>query len=220
MLAAASLLLLITGGAPAMAYEEPRYEVEQRFETFEVRRYSPQLLAGTRVKGEFKQVGSVAFRRLAGFIFGKNRSRTEPGESEKIAMTAPVTQIPVGDTDAGNTYDLFFMMPSDYAREALPVPQDERVQISQVGERRLAALRFSGTWREANYAEHEAELLEAVREAGLEAMGAPIFARYDPPFMPWFLRRNEVLIEIRQPAPSQASVAPSGAHVVSVGDES
>ena len=33
--------------------------------------------------------------------------------------------------------------------------------------------------------------------AGLEEAGEPIWARYDPPFKPWFLRRNEILIGIR-----------------------
>ena len=63
-------------------------------------------------------------------------------------------------------------------------------------ERTLAALRFSGTWGEERFRDHEKQLLAILEARGLEAAGGTIFARYDPPFKPWFLRRNEVLIPI------------------------
>ena len=31
----------------------------------------------------------------------------------------------------------------------------------------------------------------------LEAVGTPVWARYNAPFTPWFLRRNEILIPVR-----------------------
>ena len=36
----------------------------------------------------------------------------------------------------------------------------------------------------------------AMEKEGLRAVGEPVWARYDPPFMPWFLRTNEILVEI------------------------
>jgi hypothetical protein len=60
----------------------------------------------------------------------------------------------------------------------------------------MAAIRYSGTWSEAGYEENEALLEEFIEKRALIKAGEPVWARYDPPFMPWFLRRNEVLIPI------------------------
>jgi len=48
------------------------------------------------------------------------------------------------------------------------------------------------------YVEREGLLFEWIKKRGLEPAGEPIFARYNPPFMPWFLRRNEVLIPLKR----------------------
>ena len=121
-------------------------------------------------------------------------SATETGE--KIEMTAPVEQAPHGkDTD---TYVFSFIMPSKYTLETLPSPVDPRVTLRQVKSRLLAALTYSGTWSEKRYRQHEAALLEAVKNAGLITIGESIFARYNSPFTLWFLRRNEVLVEVEE----------------------
>lgn len=202
-LALAFVLLLLIPGA-AVAYEQPAYEVIGTGAGFEIRRYAPYLVAETEVSGTFRSTGNEAFRRLAGFLFGDNRSR------EKMAMTAPVTQAPAaaGETmamtapviqtrgDASGSYVFAFVMPSKYTRETLPEPTDERIRIREVPARTVAARRFSGTWRGERFVENEQALLAAVATAGLETRGAPIYARYDAPFVPWFLRRNEVMIEL------------------------
>jgi hypothetical protein len=87
-------------------------------------------------------------------------------------------------------------MPSGYTLETLPVPDDPRVRLRRVEPRLAAALAYSGTWSEKRYREKEAVLLAALEAAGLAVVGPPVFARYDPPFMPWFLRRNEVLVDV------------------------
>lgn len=193
-----------------MAYEMPRYEVVEEFEAFELRRYAPYLVAETEVSGDFDDVGGRAFRVLAGYIGGANRAREEiamtapvgqqPAGGEKIAMTAPVLQAPQGG-DA-RSYTFWFVMPSKYTRDTLPEPTDPRVRIREVPSRLLAARRYSGTWSEGRYRRNEAALLAAVDAAGLERVGAPVFARYNAPFTPWFLRRNEVLIEVAPPVPA------------------
>ena len=61
---------------------------------------------------------------------------------------------------------------------------------------RSAARRYSGTWSEARYREHESTLLQAVAQAKLVTVGVSVYARYNSPFSLWFLRRNEVLIEV------------------------
>jgi hypothetical protein len=62
----------------------------------------------------------------------------------------------------------------------------------------MAAVRYSGTWSEASYQKNKSLLEEYIRKRGWTPKGAAVWARYDPPFMPWFLRRNEVLIPIEQ----------------------
>jgi hypothetical protein len=171
----------------AMAYERPAYEVLEKRDDFEVRGYPPYLVAETDVSGTFQSTGNEAFRRLAGYLFGDNRSR------EKTEMTAPVTQTR-GDEEGA--YVFAFVMPSKYTRETLPEPLDERVRIREVPARILAVRRFSGTWRGERFVENEQALLAALAQAGLATVGAPIYARYDAPFKPWFLRRNEVMIEL------------------------
>ncbi len=200
----AAIVLLLAGGV-AIATEEPRYEVVQQFEAFELRRYAPQLLAETEVTGDFDGVGNQAFRILADFIFGNNRRQEkipmtapvgqQPVAGEKIAMTAPVTQTPKVGGGYG-TYVFSFVMPTRYTRETLPQPLDPRVRIREAPAKLVAARRYSGTWSEVRYREQEGILLQAVAEEGFITLGAPVYARYNSPFSLWFLRRNEVLIEV------------------------
>ena len=108
-------------------------------------------------------------------------------------MTAPVTQ-----ERKGEKWRITFLMPSEYTLETLPEPLDERVRLRQTPSRLMAALKYSGTWSSQRYEEKEALLMEMIKERGLTQIGVPVWARYDPPFMPWFLRRNEVLIPVQR----------------------
>jgi hypothetical protein len=193
-----------------MALEEPSYAVVETYPEFELRRYAPYLVAETEVRGGFDEVGNRAFRILAGYIFGDNRrsekmAMTAPvnqrpaGEAgERIAMTAPVTQRPGGGSEA-DTYVLSFIMPSEYTLETLPEPTDSRVRLREVPGRLMAARRYSGRWTRESYEANEAALLQAVEKAGLRPVAAPVYARYNSPFSLWFLRRNEVLVEVVSP---------------------
>jgi SOUL heme-binding protein len=186
-----------------MAIEKPKYRVVQELQGIEVREYAPYLVAETEVTGTREEAGNAGFRRLASYIFGKNR-----GE-KKIAMTAPVTQqkgariamaAPVAQQerpDRGpSTWVIQFMVPSEYTRDNLPEPLDPAIRFHEVPARRVAVLRYSGTWSERRYLEKLAELRAAMERKGLRGVGEPVWARYDPPFMPWFLRTNEILIEL------------------------
>lgn len=189
---------------PAMAIEEPQYRVRETIGSVEVREYAPYLVAETRVAAPFDEAGNQAFSILAGYIFGNNRSQqkmemtapvSQRPASEKVEMTAPVAQR--RDSGAEEAYVFSFVMPARYTRATLPDPLDPRVQIREMPMRVMAVLSFSGTWSQARYAEHESQLLDAVRTAGLKPAGEPVFARYNSPFTLWFLRRNEVMIEIQ-----------------------
>ena len=180
--------------------EQAKYTVLREQKPFEIRRYAPQIVAETTVDAEFDKAGNVAFDRLYGYISGKNRKETSiamtaPVEqktaTEEIAMTAPVTQ-----TASDQAYTVRFVMPDEYTLETLPEPADPDVRLKRIPERKMAAIRYSGTWSQKRYEQKKAELKDFIDEQGLQITGDAIFARYDPPFQLWFLRRNEVLIPV------------------------
>ena len=181
-----------------MALEKPIYRVVEQEGNFELRQYEPYLVAETTVEGDFDTVGNEGFRRLFDYISGKNRKQqsitmtapvSQKTESEKISMTAPVNQVRVGEK-----YRITFVMPAKYTLETLPEPLDTRVKLKAVPGQLIAALRYSGTWSKERYEEKRIRLQALMKQKNLGPAGEPIFARYNPPFMPWFLRRNEVLI--------------------------
>ncbi len=211
------LVVLLSCGGSALAYEQPEYHVVRKYEDFELRRYASYVVAETIVSGEFDEVGNEAFRILAGYISGKNRKQSKipmtapvsqssvETSGEKIAMTIPVVQTPNEKTQGA--YIFSFIMPSKYTLDTLPQPEDSRIRFRQVSARLLAARRYSGTWSEKRYKDNEARLLEAVNAVGLSVVGEPIFARYNSPFTLWFLRRNEVLVEVAAEHDTQSDTA-------------
>jgi hypothetical protein len=197
------LLILFTyvfTGNTALALEEPEFAVVETFPDFELRRYRPYLVAEVEVSGTLRSSGNRAFRILADYIFGGN------GDDERMQMTAPVESIPDTDLDrpafsearatANGSWTYAFVMERRYTRESLPAPLDQRIHISQRPERLMAVRRFSGRWSTGNVSDNETALLAAIQKAGLAAVGTPVLARYDAPFIPWFLRRNEIMVPV------------------------
>ena len=183
-----------------MAFEERAYTVLQSEGSIEVRDYAPALVAETIVEADFEEAGSPGFRILVEYISGANAQR------ESIAMTAPVTQIPEGERIAMTApvtqelvkqgYRITFMMPSGRTLEDLPIPDDHRIALREEPGQRYVAIRYSGFWSEKNYQQQLERLTRWMAQKGLEPKGSAVWARYDPPFMPWFLRTNEILIPI------------------------
>lgn len=182
------LLLALMAGQSAVALEEPEYEVIAETAGYEVRRYQPYDVAEVDVRG--KSADSQGFRALAGYIFGDNEA------SEKMQMTAPVES---READDGNDITYAFVMESKYTLETLPNPNNERIRLRNKPSRVVAALRFSGRWTEANVAKHERQLLSALQADGITRLGKVELARYNSPFTPWFLRRNELMVAIDWP---------------------
>lgn len=170
--------------------EQQPYEVLEMYPGFELRRYPEHLVAETDVTGPFGVAGNLAFPRLARYIGGHNRS------SRKVAMTAPVVQ--EQDPRSG-VFVVGFVMPADLAPDDVPEPADSAVRTRLVPAQTAAALRFSGRWSRSAYDARTEELLALLAQAGLTAVGRPRYARYDPPWTPWFLRRNEVVIPVASP---------------------
>lgn len=217
--------LLLSGaalftGADAMAIEQPSFKVIERDGRYELREYAPYMLAETRIDADFLDAGNIAFQPLFRYISGNNEARARiamtapvtqlpagavqgmgPGagaRGEKIAMTAPVNQVPAPQ----GGYLVGFVVPSKYTPETVPRPLDPAVRIREVPPQLIASWRYSGRWTEANFRAAEAQLRETLAQRGLAATGAAIIARYDPPFMPTFLRRNEVLLPVERAGPS------------------
>ncbi len=193
--------LLMVGNA--MAVEEAEYNVLHEEDGFELREYESHILAETTVAGEFENAGNEAFGRLFKYISGNNK------QQQKVAMTSPVGQVPSGQKiemtspvsqqKQDGKWIVSFMMPASFTLETTPEPKDPNVSIREVPARLIAAVRYSGFWSEENYRRNLAKLQDWIDNNRLTPLGEPIWARYNPPFMPWFLRRNEILIPVASP---------------------
>lgn len=165
--------------------DEARYEIERTVEGLEIRRYAPTVIAETEIEGGYRESIQSGFRRLAGYIFGKN------APAQKIAMT-----VPVGATPHAGRWTISFVMPSSRSLDTLPRPLDGRVRLRDAPARRTAVLRFSGRADDRVLQAQTAELVERLARAGLHAAGEPELAQYDPPWIPGPLRRNEVIVPL------------------------
>ena len=180
------VIFLLFFGDVVSALEEPEYQIIKNTPNFEIRHYSEYLVAEVTLKGSFNSSGNQAFRILAGYIFGSNQT------SEKMKMTAPVMSV-------DNNYDEHiyrFVMEKKYTLDSLPIPDDERIRLIKVAPKFMAVKKFSGRWSEKNYQKSKKALIESLISENIETIGLPIFARYNAPFVPWFLRRNEIMIQI------------------------
>jgi len=197
------LLALTLAAMPLLghAIEEPDYEVIRTFDNVELRQYAPYVVAEVVLDASAEDAGNQAFPILAGYIFGKNK-----GE-KKFAMTAPVTQTaapvrmdmtaPVTQAAVADGTQVQFVLPKGVTLATAPEPIDPRVQLRLVPASTWAVIRYSGTWSQANYLEHLVELKAALQAAGVATQGEPVLARYNAPFTPWFMRRNEIWLAVR-----------------------
>ncbi len=179
------VLLAFLAGPLAVAsdIEEPRWELLDTLGEVEVRLYEPTVQAVTRI--DSSAATSKGFRRLAGYIFGGNE------RAQSIAMTAPVQE-----TLTSGAPLMAFTMPSEYALEDLPAPDDDRVTLVPVPAKTIAAVRFSGWATGPKVAKMRERLLTTLEQNGVEVTGEPVLNQYNPPWTMPFLRRNEVTVEV------------------------
>lgn len=215
------LLFLIGGavvllGIAAMAVfvfvvqnvETPTYVAVESDGSFEIRDYPALVVAETMRTGARREALGAGFGPLARYIFAKERGgekiamtapviQQRPQEhAERIAMTAPVIQSATGE----DAWSVRLIMPSGYRLDALPAPATTEVRLREIPAQRRASVRFSGSTTDAVLAEQEAALRAWMVARGLIAVGPAVYAYYNDPFTPGFLRRNEVLIDIEMPA--------------------
>ena len=196
-------LSLLTLTSPmSHAVEEPAYEVVRQIgDQVELRHYAGYVVAEVVLDTTAADAGNQAFPILAGYIFGKNKGQrklemtapvTQSAEPIKLAMTVPVTQNAV----AGGMR-VQFVLPKSVSLATAPEPLDPRVRLREEPPVQRAAIRYSGTWSQANYDEHLGKLQAALAAAGIATEGQPVLARYNGPMTPWFMRRNEIWLSLR-----------------------
>ncbi len=200
--------LLCTVGCSVLGIrtaEEAGYKVLSEEGQIQLREYEQLVIVETNVDADYEEAGNIAFKRLFGYISGGNESKTkiamtapvmakedEATEAEKIDMTTPVLA-----ERRAKGWRYAFVLPADYTFESAPVPSNPQVMLSVMPKRKVAVNRYSGSWSEKVLRQKTQELADWMHEKGLEPASKPRSARYDPPWTISFLRRNEVMIDIR-----------------------
>jgi hypothetical protein len=167
----------------------------------------PYSIKGTSGEIEFRQYPSLVlattdnsqndagFNLLFAYISGSNKAK------DKIPMTAPVItsqKIPMTSPVVSNATSMSFVLPAGKTREETPDPLDSRVRIVTLPEREVAVIRFTGYASPQEVDAVTVRLQDGLKKGGIETVGQPFLMRYDTPWMPGFLRRNEVGIEIKR----------------------
>jgi|APTNR8051073442_1049403.scaffolds.fasta_scaffold55673_1 hypothetical protein len=198
-----SLVSLTLGGCSIVAKTpEPNWTSVRKDGDIEIRSYDPMIVAEVTTKGERYNAINAGFRVLAGYIFGDNQGKkelamtvpvTQQAEGEKLAMTAPVTQ---QTTDIKNEWKVGFVMPAEYTLETLPVPNDRQINFVTIPAHQKAVIRFTGFNTDGNLKEHHDELVKWMNDNDFKSSGQPVYAFYNPPWTPYFMKRNEIMFDI------------------------
>lgn len=198
------LLLLVVIFAligPIMSnVEHPKYKVISSIGNIELRQYSPMIIAEVEVQGERKQAINDGFRLLADYIFGNNTLQ------DKIAMTAPVQQqnnakiamtAPVQQQENQGSWKISFVMPSQYNMQTIPKPNNDRIILKEIPERNYVVIRFSGESSNENIDKHKMQLMQYIKENNIQTVENLKYAFYNPPWTLPFMRRNEIMMQIK-----------------------
>jgi hypothetical protein len=214
-----AVLVGFLGMEPAMAIEEPRYDVRLSQAPFELRHYAPVLIAQTLVEGDMDSASNKGFRLIADYIFGNNiAAASEPNaqhsanqaakiamtapvtvepQSSKIAMTAPVTLEP--QLGSAQQWRVHFVMPSQYTLANIPKPINSAVTLHELPSKYVVVHRYSGFNTMARVQEKTDETLAWAKQQSLKVVGTPQLSRYDPPWTLPMFRRNEIMVEVAAP---------------------
>jgi hypothetical protein len=188
ILKSGSLILSVILISAVMAFgktEQQEYKVVYKDKDFEVRFYPSSVLATVRMDVQsYSDMSGKGFRKLAGYIFGGNESKT------RISMTAPVH---MDITKKGSS--MSFVMPSSWEYDQLPKPDDAGVILENKGEEYVAAIRFGGYASDATIGEYSGKLKKLLEDKGISWYGDFRFLGYNPPFQPVF-RRNEIIVSV------------------------
>ncbi len=192
--------LVLAGALAAFAFsassaEEPPHTVVLSDGDFQIRDYPSLTIAEVTVRADRNTAAYAGFRKLAGYIFGGN------AEKQKIEMTAPVIEAAAGAADSEGAgreaWTIRFVMPRGSTLAKMPKPDDQTIRMVEAPPTRYAVLRFSGVAEDKSTETKTAELGSILKAHGLTAAGPPLIAQYNPPWIPGFMRRNEIMIPVR-----------------------
>lgn len=185
--------------------EEATYHVLAEYDQIEIREYGELVVVETDVDASYEEAGNIAFKKLFAYISGENISKTKiamtapvmsreefAADGEKVAMTSPV----LGEKQ-GQGWRYSFVLPANYTPETAPLPTNPEVKLAVIPGKKVAVIRYSGSWKEQAMREKSEELIEWIRINGLERLSSPRSAGYDPPWTLPFLRRNEIMIDVK-----------------------
>lgn len=182
----ALLALLFLAGCKLTraGYESAGYKVLRSNGSFAIRDYPALTLVSTPMATD--QGTDDGFRKLFGYISGANEAQT------KIAMTTPV----FSDL-TGTNRQMSFVVPKKTVAAGAPKASREDIAVEARPAGRFAVYRFSGSWKADRAATARQKLMDWVAGEKLQPLGDPQVANYDPPFTPPFLRRNEVMVRVK-----------------------
>lgn len=168
-------------------YETAKYSVmKKETKRIELRQYPTFYVAKTTTKLDRRYSGG--FNQVFGYISGENETR------EKISMTTPVIT-----TTTDDSLTTGFVIPSKFSKNA-PKPSNDRVTLSEIKEGIYIAIRFSGNWKKERFEKEDQKLKEFIDSKNYKIVSERFLLRYQPPFIPGFLKRNEVMYRIEVPA--------------------
>jgi hypothetical protein len=198
-----SIIFFSTSTRTRGEHDGPQYHVVERDGNIEVREYNEYITAYVDVASNFDGALYSGFMKLFNYISGKNTNRSkikmtvpvteeQVSASEKISMTAPVTSEKVSD----DVYRISFIMPPGYLLDRLPLPDDKEIKFKKLEPFKAAVITFSGRLKEKLANEKTEELKAWLVKNRLRPGSNYIAAQYNPPWIPGFMRKNEIIVEI------------------------
>ena len=164
---------------------QAQYTVIAKTQDYEIRLYAEHLEAQTAVEGPNSVAMNSGFRIIARYIFGGNKN------NQSISMTAPVLASIEGKADT-----MAFIMPKPFTLQTLPTPQDPRVKIVNIPEKKVAALRFRWYRSDSRLSAMRTRLLASLARDGVSTKSRPVYAGYNAPWTPFWMTRHEILVDI------------------------
>jgi len=160
------------------------YAIEKKYDSFEIRNYEATLFTSVKLDSDScKDASSKGFSILAGYIFGKNKTK------EKIAMTSPVSM------SLEDSMTMMFMVPKKLQKEDLPKPENSMIEIKEEPAKIVAAITFSGWANDQKIERYKEKLKLALDAEGITYTNKFYFLGYNPPYE-FFNRKNEIIVEL------------------------
>ena len=186
-------IIALMFATPVLAeYDIPDYIIVLQEGDLAIRDYAPVMVVETQVTASRRDAPGDAFRKLARYIGGKNKADLD------IPMTAPVaqTQASPSGTNEAEKWSIQFFLPRDLTATNTPQAIEEGVNVRFLEAQTFASVSFRGTQTDEKVSDNMRKLKGFVEQQGYQVSGPPVYAFYDPPFIPWFLRDNEILLPI------------------------